>query len=165
MLTEWTKEVFSSDDRVNKLEKIITVLFYIVNQLLRSIQILVPLELGFRVILMAIQNEKWTYMKEKSSSTCYYCPRNFVHTGQMFFGFHVFLAVFTLIMWVAMWREDSVDDEMDREEESEWQKKEEKFGKTVQGKSMNFVLMLGGQGLFGKEVATAMITFSVAAAH
>ena len=60
MLSEWTKEVFSSDDRVNKLEKIISILFYIFNQLLRSIQILVPLELGFRVILMAIQNEKWT---------------------------------------------------------------------------------------------------------
>ena len=61
MLTEWTKEVFSSDDRVNKLEKIITVLFYIVNQiLLRIVQIFVPLELGIRVILMAIQNEKWT---------------------------------------------------------------------------------------------------------
>ena len=62
-----------------------------------------------------------------------------------------------------MWHEDSVDDEI--EEESEWQQKEEKLWKTVLGKSMSFILMLGSQGLFGKEVATAMITFSVAAAH
>ena len=61
MLTEWTKEVFSSDGRVNKLEKIITILFYIFNQVIRIIQLFVPLELGIRVIMMVIQNEKWTY--------------------------------------------------------------------------------------------------------
>ena len=168
MLSEYAKEVFMEDGSTNKTEELILFILYMINQLLRIIEVVFLFNLGYKLIVRdVIEKEKWSYRRSDTNGTpdnctiCY-CPKNFVITAHAFFGFHIFLAVVVVLLWTAMWLADSDDEEQERLDEAEWLKKEERFSQTILGKIMNFLLMLGIQGFFSKQIARAMYNFALA---